>query len=60
METSKLNESIKTELFQKCINECLACAVECERCATGGMGCGGLNNFRTSRSEKKLNHSNIH
>jgi hypothetical protein len=26
----------------------------------GGMSCGGLNNFRTSRSEKKLNHSNIH
>ena len=37
METSKLNESTKTEKLQKCIDECLACAVACERCATHGI-----------------------
>ena len=37
MEITNLTEPKNHAQLQKCINECLACAVECERCATHGI-----------------------
>jgi hypothetical protein len=37
METTELKEQNTTDKLHQCINECLACAIECEKCATHGI-----------------------